>query len=292
MNIPGKFHGISKIWFAVLIYFLIISVLQLIFDPAGILIPELLINRTIYLALFFVLIFFKKHFSAKIFHLLNVAGIYALLTFLYKETATLNTLIFPKIDAQLSLADEALFGFQPALYFSRWCSGCFWSELFFFGYFSYYLMPLIILFLLYKYYPHKIEAFGFVVISSFLVYYVLFILFPAAGPQFYFTYPDNAIDACGVFGHAIQLIQKHGEGPTGAFPSSHVAVSCIMLLWLYAHCRKWIKYFLPVVIILIFSTVYIKAHYVVDVVAGIVTAPLIYWATLRFYKSLLNRMSA
>ena len=62
------------------------------------------------------------------------------MTFLYKETAMLNTLIFPKIDEFLSVLDQKLFGFQPSVEFSKHYNSLFFSELFYFGYFCYYLL--------------------------------------------------------------------------------------------------------------------------------------------------------
>jgi len=51
---------------------------------------------------------------------------------------------------------------------------------------------------------------------------------------------------------------------------------CIMLVVISArHARPLLKVILPVGILLIMSTVYIRAHYVIDVVAaGLVTWPL------------------
>lgn len=219
-----------------------------------------------------------------VFIVINIIILYALLTLLYNETAYLSTLVFPPIDSWLIQADQAIFGFQPSLKFSQKLDHCFFNELFFFGYFSYYLMPVFILFFLYRYKKEKLEAFGFLLIGSFLIYYILFIFFPAVGPQFYYAYPVNYIEACGFFGKSIQWIQKVGESPTGAFPSSHAGVSIIMLLWVFFNYHKLAQYFLPIVLILIFSTVYIKAHYAVDAIAGIITAPIIYYVLKSCYS--------
>jgi hypothetical protein len=120
------------------------------------------------------------------------------MTFLYKETAMLNTLIFPKIDEFLSNLDQNIFKFQPSIEFSKHFNSLFFSELFYFGYFCYYLLPLVVFGILYKFLPQKIEEFGFILISSFLLYYFIFIIIPAEGPQFYFTFPDNHIEAQGI----------------------------------------------------------------------------------------------
>ena len=281
-----KYYAISKVWFSVLLYFAIIELVIIFTKPSLFLDWNFILTRIIFVFAFIFSLVIKNKISNNFFQLLQNILVFALMTFLYKETAMLNTLIFPKIDEFLSNLDQTIFNFQPSIEFSKHFNSLFFSELFYFGYFCYYLLPLVVFGILYKFLPQKIEEFGFILITSFLLYYFIFIIIPAEGPQFYFTFPDNYIEAQGIFGNAIKLIQKNGEAPTAAFPSSHVGISWIVIFWLYQNFRKSVKYFLPFVILLMFSTVYIKAHYFVDVVAGFLTAPIVFFLTFKFYKFL------
>ena len=281
-----KYYAIPKVWFSVLLYFAIIELVIIFTKPSLFLDWNFILTRIIFVFAFIFSLVIKNKISYNFFQLLQNILVFALMTFLYKETAMLNTLIFPKIDEFLSNLDQNIFKFQPSIEFSKHFNSLFFSELFYFGYFCYYLLPLVVFGILYKFLPQKIEEFGFILISSFLLYYFIFIIIPAEGPQFYFTFPDNYIEAQGIFGNAIKLIQKNGEAPTAAFPSSHVGISWIVIFWLYQNFRKSVKYFLPFVILLMFSTVYIKAHYFVDVVAGFLTAPIVFFLTFKFYKFL------
>ena len=283
--------NISIIWFSLLFYFCGIELVVLFTQPSLFLDLNFFGVRVLFLVIFLAFLFLKNKISSKIFYLAEGITIYALMTFLYKETATLNTLIFPKIDEFLSNLDQNIFNFQPSIEFSKHFNSLFFSELFYFGYFCYYLLPLVVFGVLYKFLPQKIEEFGFILITSFLLYYFIFIIIPAEGPQFYFTFPDNHIEAQGIFGNLVKLIQKNGEAPTAAFPSSHVGISWIVIFWLYQNLRKSVKYFLPFVILLMFSTVYIKAHYFVDVVAGFLTAPIVFFLTFKFYKFLNRKLN-
>ncbi len=285
-----KYYTIPKVWFSVLLYFAIIELIIIFTKPSLFLDWNFVSTRIIFILIFIFSMVIKSKISNIFFQLLQNILVFALMTLLYKETATLNTLIFPKIDEFLSNLDQNIFNFQPSIEFSKTYNSLFFSELFYFGYFCYYLLPLVVFGILYKFLPQKIEEFGFVLISSFLFYYFIFILIPAEGPQFYFTFPDNHIEAKGIFGNAIKLIQKNGEAPTAAFPSSHVGISWIVIFWLYQNFRKSVKYSLPFVILLMFSTVYIKAHYFVDVVAGFLTAPIIFFLTFKFYKFLNQKL--
>ena len=285
-----KYYAISKVWFSVLLYFAIIELVIIFTKPSLFLDWNFILTRIIFVFAFIFSLVIKNKISNNFFQLLQNILVFALMTFLYKETAMLNTLIFPKIDEFLSNLDQNIFKFQPSIEFSKQFNSLFFSELFYFGYFCYYLLPLVVLGILYKFLPQKIEEFGFILITSFLLYYFIFIIIPAEGPQFYFPFPDNYIEAQGIFGNAIKLIQKNGEAPTAAFPSSHVGISWIVIFWLYQNLRKSVKYFLPFVILLMFSTVYIKAHYFVDVVAGFLTAPIVFFLTFKFYKFLNHKL--
>ena len=285
-----KYYAIPKVWFSVLLYFAIIELVIIFTKPSLFLDWNFILTRIIFVFAFIFSLVIKNKISNNFFQLLQNILVFALMTFLYKETAMLNTLIFPKIDEFLSNLDQNIFKFQPSIEFSKHFNSLFFSELFYFGYFCYYLLPLVVFGILYKFLPQKIEEFGFILITSFLLYYFIFIIIPAEGPQFYFPFPDNYIEAQGIFGNAIKLIQKNGEAPTAAFPSSHVGISWIVIFWLYQNLRKSVKYFLPFVILLMFSTVYIKAHYFVDVVAGFLTAPIVFFLTFKFYKFLNHKL--
>ena len=286
-----KYYAIPKVWFSVLLYFAIIELIIIFTKPSLFFDWNFILTRVIFVFAFTFSVIIKRKISKNFFQLLQNILVFALMTFLYKETAMLNTLIFPKIDEFLSNLDQNIFKFQPSIEFSKHFNSLFFSELFYFGYFCYYLLPLVVLGILYKFLPQKIEEFGFILISSFLLYYFIFIIIPAEGPQFYFTFPDNYIEAQGIFGNAIKLIQKNGEAPTAAFPSSHVGISWIVIFWLYQNFKKSVKYFIPFVVLLMFSTVYIKAHYFVDVVAGFLTAPIVFFLTFKFYKFLNRKLN-
>lgn len=287
-----NFSKISKVWFSVLLYFCLVELVVLFTKQNLFFNLNFFAVRLIFLLVFIIFIFLKDKVSTSKFYLLEGLAVFALMSFLYKETAVLNTLLFPKIDEFLSNLDQSIFRFQPSIELSKQFNSLFFNELFYFGYFCYYLLPIAVFILVYKKIPQKLEEFGFILVSSFLLYYFVFIVIPAEGPQFYFPYPENFVEAKGFFGNLVKLIQKNGEVPTAAFPSSHVGISWIVIFWLYKNLKNSTKYFLPFVILLMFSTVYIKAHYFVDVIAGVLSAPIVFFITFNFYKYLNRRVNA
>ena len=84
----------------------------------------------------------------------------------------------------------------------------------------------------------------------------------------------------------VNMAQRAGERPTAAFPSSHVGVAIVMMILAFRGSKKLFFGLLPFFMLLCCATVYIKAHYLVDAIAGVVTGLLFYWFTAWLYKKL------
>jgi membrane-associated phospholipid phosphatase len=154
----------------------------------------------------------------------------------------------------------------------------------YFGYFSFYFI--ILGFIIIMYFKHKkffVEN-VFKVTFSLLFFYFLFAIFPSTGPQFYFNEIERVVPMNGfIFQDIMHAIQAGAEQPTGAFPSSHVGVTVAILILAKKKLPLFLKFCLPLTVILILSTVYIKAHYAVDAVFGLLIAPIIvYLATIMY----------
>jgi membrane-associated phospholipid phosphatase len=201
-----------------------------------------------------------------------------LILYWYPETYYINSFLFSNLDGVFMAMDGSWFGCQPCLEFSKVMPWIWFSELMNFAYLSFYfIVGGTVLYLYSKEAVTGAKA-AFVILFSFFCYYIIFILIPVIGPQFYLLSPENSIPYSYPFRAIIRFLQEVGENPTGAFPSSHVGVTIVSLLLLFFHQqRKYCCYLLPIVILLMASTVYIKAHYLIDVFAGLLTAPLFYW---------------
>lgn len=213
---------------------------------------------------------------------------------------------FPNLDYVFAAADQALTGCQPSLVFSRAVSSKLWSELFHMGYFSYY--PLIALTVLAPLATER-RLFGrtvFVVVVSFFLYYLIYLFLPVAGPQYYFhaigseaaeagsfarlgdyfrfhTDMNPSPGSDGVFRRLVEAAQSGGERPTAAFPSSHVGIGTVLMLLLRENRRYLMWCALPFYVLLCCATVYIEAHYLVDVFGGLATAFAFYYMAKRLY---------
>lgn len=229
----------------------------------------------------------------------------SLLGYWYPDTYEFCQL-FPNLDYVFAAADYSLFGCQPSLTFSQWLPQKVWSELFHMGYFSYYL--LIVMTVLTPLFTDKkqFSRTAFVVLASFFLYYLIYLFLPVAGPQYYFHAVGTDVIQSGhfpqlgdyfryhtelapspgpegFFRELVEATQKSGERPTAAFPSSHVGASTVLMLLLWRLRRPMFCLALPFYFFLCCATVYIQAHYLVDVFGGLVTAVIFFCATDKFY---------
>lgn len=199
----------------------------------------------------------------------------AFLGFFYNETGQLNALAGSPIDPFLIDAEQFLFRSQPSVIFSQVMPGLFTTELMYLGYLSFYFI--VFGFLLYLFIKKSVQfdRLLFLIVQSFLIFYLIFIIVPSWGPQFYFFSPINQAPEGVFFQKIVSFIQITGESKTGAFPSSHVGMTFIVLLLSFRHVKVYGWIILPFAVLLFCSTVYIKAHYLVDVVGGFMIAPIL-----------------
>lgn len=212
--------------------------------------------------------------------------------------------------------DYEMFGYQPAIEFSKRVPSVFWSEAFCLGYYAYYYMmaATMVYYLLVEY--NRLNWAGFVFFASFFLFYFIYYFLPVAGPQYYYKaigeenslhyyFPETyhyfashtealSIDIKGWFSQLVVGAQEIGERPTAAFPSSHVGMSTVCMLLALAAKRKWLFWaMLPLWVLLVFATVYIKAHYVIDSLAGLLCAVIFFlvfsWVFSCWLKRKKNR---
>lgn len=231
-----------------------------------------------------------KSLPVKGLNFMNVILGIGFLGFFYNETGQLNQLFFQPIDPFLANLEEHVFGLQPSLWFSKRFPGLVITELMNLGYLSYYFIVLGFVFTALFQKPKDFDYLLFLISQSFIIYYLIFIIIPSWGPQFYFTAPVNQAPEGIFFQKIIAFIQHQGEAATGAMPSSHVGMTLIVAILAYRNFKNLFWWILPFALLLICSTVYIKAHYLIDAIAGLITAPIILPLSQKVWK-ILNKLT-
>ena len=228
----------------------------------------------------------------------------AMLSWWYPDTYELNR-VLPNLDHVFAQYEQSLFGFQPALVFSQKMPWAVWSELMYLGYSSYFVLILTVTLYYFLRRYQEFQRASFVVIGSFFAFYVIFDLLPVTGPQYYYWAVGLDNIAAGVFPNIGDYFLTHdemmtmpgyqdgwfyqfmlhahaaGERPTAAFPSSHVGATIVMLLLALRTKSRPLSWFVGTMLVLMcMSTVYIRAHYAIDVVAGLVTGLVFYFVLM------------
>jgi membrane-associated phospholipid phosphatase len=110
----------------------------------------------------------------------------------------------------------------------------------------------------------------FFILLCFYLSYVGYILVPALGPRYAMEHlHENELGGF-LVSKPIQDILNLLEGvKRDAFPSGHTGIALTVLFLSYRYVRGLFWIMLPPVILLIFATVYLRYHYVVDVFAGV-----------------------
>jgi len=248
--------------------------------------------------------------------LARVAVQMVFLSWWYPDTFDLNRSL-PNLDHVFASWEQSLFGCQPSLLFSQRVPYGWFSELMCLGYVSYFpLMALTCLYYFFRRY-HEFQLAVFVMLASFFTYYVIFVLLPVTGPQFYYlavgtdkiaagifpnigdwflTHAERMASpgwSDGLFRHLLDAAHDAGERPTAAFPSSHVGITTVVLLLaLRTRSRALVFTILPFFLLMCLSTVYLYAHYAIDAIAGFLTGCLFYALLSRLYNQNLKRPRA
>jgi membrane-associated phospholipid phosphatase len=173
-------------------------------------------------------------------------------------------------DASLIAVDHAIFGVHPTVWMERLISPLL-TGLLQFAYISYYSIPIslgVVLIARGRFGEFEEVLFG--ILLCFYLSYVGYLLVPAIGPRFTLSHLQTADLQFSPFIETIQdTLNGLEKNKTDAFPSGHTAVSLMSLY--YAWKKREKKLFvglIPVVTGLIISTVYLRYHYVIDVIGG------------------------
>lgn len=246
----------------------------------------LFVYNLLLLAVITILIVFNYYHNTKFTRFLRYFYPLGLLIYFYPETASINNFLFEDLDPIIANIETTIFGGYPSVWFSHYFPAKWFAEIMYFGYFSFFPLIFIFCYILFKKSFENFQSTIFVICMSFYMYYILFILFPVAGPQYFLTPPFNQLTDGYFFSDIVKYIQSVGEGPTGAFPSSHVGIMTIVIILAIKYRPKLLRWIIPISVILYLSTVYIKAHYVIDVMGGVLTVPIMYWISSITYTRL------
>ena len=201
-------------------------------------------------------------------------------------------------DTLFIAVDRWIFGVDPTVWLSRFTHPAL-TELLQTTYFAYYILFIVVGVGVYRRYPiREFDHAAFLIVYGFYLSYLGYFLLPAVGPRFtlhdfhaltqelpglWLTDTYRAIINAGESLHPNipnpqDLVQRD------MFPSGHTEMTliCILLGFRYRLSARW---FIAVVgTLLVFATVYLRYHYVIDLIGGAAFFGIAIWTGDRFQK--------
>jgi membrane-associated phospholipid phosphatase len=117
---------------------------------------------------------------------------------------------------------------------------------------------------------------AFSIIPQLLLSYIIFLIFPVR-----IIRPEVVGHSC--WDWALRL-NYFLDLPNNCFPSLHVADSVYLSLVIWHVDKIGGLFFLLIALVVSVSTLFVKAHYILDITAGAILGLLSYWVFIRPYK--------
>lgn len=205
--------------------------------------------------------------------------------FVYTQASSITHHIHGRdYDTILIMIDRAVFGVDPTLWITQFTHPIL-TEILQITYASYYLFFIALFYELYRRNDHSdFRSGALLVVYGFYLSYLGYLLFPAIGPRFTlhdFYLNDKELPGLFLTDYLRTIINAGGGIPAGvtdpaqyvhrdAFPSGHTQLTLVAMYVAFS-ARTNIRWWLFVGgTLLIISTIYMRYHYVVDVVAGMI----------------------
>jgi membrane-associated phospholipid phosphatase len=179
------------------------------------------------------------------------------------------------VDPALIRIDEVVFGGHASVWMQRFVTPAV-TDVMSLCYFLHLVIPPLVLVVAALRAPRPlfVEAIeGFVLIS--LVGVSLYVAFPAIGPLHTLGPLYTRDLSGGLLTEANRAVIDATRVPRDAFPSLHVGISALMLVYAWRTSRAFALAIAPFVVGNWISTMYLRYHYAIDVVAGFALVPLV-----------------
>jgi membrane-associated phospholipid phosphatase len=157
--------------------------------------------------------------------------------------------------------------------------------------FLHFPLPLIIGFYLWTRSKSAYWKFVIALLTLSFAGFITYLIFPSA-PPWYASQRAGLIPVYKIVDYVVSQVGWHWDfsyyynhlnpNPVAAIPSLHSAYPWLSFLALFNFNKRVGLFFLPYPLLVWFSVVYLGEHYVVDVIAGIAYATLVYLAIYRF----------
>ena len=187
-------------------------------------------------------------------------------------------------DQYLIAIDKFIFGINPTQYLYQF-SNPILTEVLQIAYSTFFFLPIILIVeLQFKKELLNFKFSEFSITLGFVLSYIGYFLVPAIGPRFTLhNFEMTNIELPGIWltNYLREIINAAESVPNGTlnpievvqrdvFPSGHTLMTLIVMYLSYKFKTKFRYFIYPTGTLLIFATVYLRYHYVIDVIAGLI----------------------
>jgi len=215
----------------------------------------------------------RRRFVATQARALRVWAPFVILYLCYRALRGVLLLIPASRDqhALLKRADEAIFGVSPAWWLQQFATP--WlTELMAVAYALMFVLPMVVLVTLYaRGHDRVLRRCALAILIAFHLGFVVFLLVPARSPDIVYDF-GLPLHGHGFYEWSSASWARLQQITFDAFPSMHTTISTIALSHAYRHGpllwprhpRRLFAIFVPAVLLLQLSTLYLRQHYFVD----------------------------
>jgi membrane-associated phospholipid phosphatase len=241
------FHGIIPLWRSLLLQYLFWIGLLFTFKFSS---DRRMIGRTG--TLFY-------HFSPILFVVL-----------IYESLGNLIQYLQPDVDPQLIQIDFLIFGVHPTLWMEQWIIPWF-TDIMSLAYLSYYFIPVVLVVVLYmKGRMTEFDRALFVLAFGYYISFIGYILFPAIGPRYAMAHLYSIpLEGSFITDFVRDTLNALEHNKRDCMPSGHTQIVLMVLFLAYRYEKLLFYLFFPIICALILSTVYLRYHYVIDLLVGV-----------------------
>ena len=306
MYIKRLVSFLSPVDFVSTVFLLLLSLLNLMFCSRVVLWKELVLINIIVIAMIFFIARLAESNQSKLLIGIHRWYCYLLIIFVFKEIYQMIHPINPTDHDQLFIAiDHWMFGVNPTQWIYQFSHPLI-TEILQSAYFSYYIIFILVGAEVFRRYPiEKFDHAAFLIVYGFYLSYLGYFLLPAVGPRFTlhnFAQLDQDLPGI-LFTPLFRAIINAGESiPHGianpvdvvqrdVFPSGHTQLSliCTYLAFHYRLHSRWL--IVALAALLVIGTVYLRYHYVIDLIGGVSFFLLTIWTGNKI-EPWWNRVSA
>lgn len=261
-----EFSPVEVVNLAYLLFLSLISVLMLIMKIH----PAVVKGLILYLLLILVIIMIHFLRSRNFIRTRYYNLIYLIfIPFVFDSMQYIVPYLFRPMDPVLARIESAVMaGFLPSLYFQHTLAqNALFNTVLIISYVLYFFLPLAVI--SYHFFSGQRELILkdiFYITLGLYLCYIGYIFVPLFGPRFYYSY-ETQLAGGKIFNFFISAMNLMERNKLDAFPSAHIEMALI-ILYLVRKNRILFWIFFAEFIGIFFATIFLRYHYVIDIVAG------------------------